>query len=210
MPELAHSLSVSRSAYLELQQELRLINDGYEFLDEKRILLAAEILRQREAYREARSEFLARAGRAADLFVEAAADQGLDGLQVSPAPSLDGAQLRISQRPCGGQELLEASFEPGRVRSPGKPLRPSPSLDSCQGAYLEVVAAAAPLAALTANLERLMDEYTRTERRVRALENIVLPEIRRDIDSMEEHLDLNDQEELIRVLSFQMESDPAR
>ena len=34
---------------------------------------------------------------------------------------------------------------------------------------------------------------------MRALENIVLPEIDRDIDIMEEHLELVDQEEVIRV-----------
>ena len=55
------------------------------------------------------------------------------------------------------------------------------------------------LAASTANLARLAHEYRRTERRVRALENIVLPEIQRDIDIMEEHLELVEQEEVIRV-----------
>ena len=47
-----------------------------------------------------------------------------------------------------------------------------------------------------------MREYRRTERRVRALENVVLPEIRRDLAAMEEHLDLNEQEEVIRVRSL--------
>jgi hypothetical protein len=40
MPELARKQTVSRSTFLDLQDELRLVNDGYEFLDEKRILLA--------------------------------------------------------------------------------------------------------------------------------------------------------------------------
>ena len=52
---------------------------------------------------------------------------------------------------------------------------------------------------MVSNLERLMHEYQRTERRVRALENVILPEIRGDLAMMEEHLDLNDQEEVIRV-----------
>ena len=73
-------------------------------------------------------------------------------------------------------------------------------------AFLELLEAAAPLAAITANLERLMGEYRRTERRVRALENVVLPEIREDLAAMEEHLDLNEQEEVIRVRSLQAET----
>jgi V/A-type H+-transporting ATPase subunit D len=87
-------------------------------------------------------------------------------------------------------------------------LRPSAGVDACRKAHLDVVTAAAPLAALTANLERLMHEYTRTERRVRALENIVLPELKRDIKAMEEHLDLIEQEEVIRVLTFRLERAP--
>ena len=40
MPELARTRTASRSAFLDLRDEQRLVNDGYEFLDEKRILLA--------------------------------------------------------------------------------------------------------------------------------------------------------------------------
>ena len=60
MPELLRTQTASRSAFLELQDEQRLVNDGYEFLDEKRILLAAELLRQRNAWREAHADFMAR------------------------------------------------------------------------------------------------------------------------------------------------------
>ena len=58
------------------------------------------------------------------------------------------------------------------------------------------------LAAVTVNLERLMHEYERTERRVRALEKLILPEIRSELTMMEEHLDLSEQEEVIRVRSI--------
>lgn len=205
MPELSQSRSVSRSAYLDLLHELRLTNDGYEFLDEKRMLLAAEILRQREAYREAYDRLVSLSGEAVTAFREASADQGLDGLQVAPAPRLTAPRLSVTGRACAGLELLDAGFDPGDVASTGQPLRPSASVDRCRDAYLDVVIAAAPVAALAANLERLMHEYTRTERRVRALENVVLPEIERDIEAMEEHLDLVEQEEVIRVLTFQLE-----
>ena len=61
------------------------------------------------------------------------------------------------------------------------------------------IALAILVAAAGANLARLAHEYRRTERRVRALENIVLPEIHGDIEFMEEHLELVEQEEVIRV-----------
>jgi V/A-type H+-transporting ATPase subunit D len=205
MPELTRTQTASRSAFLDLQDEQRLVNDGYEFLDEKRILLAAELLRQREAWREARTVFMDRWDRAAKLLPAAVADQGLEGLQVHPRYSLDEAGFEVSGRPYVGQVMLEASLNIGDTELARDPIRPSDEVRQLASAFRSLLEAAAPLAAITANLHRLMREYRRTERRVRALENVVLPEIRQDLAAMEEHLDLNDQEEVIRVRSLRPE-----
>jgi V/A-type H+-transporting ATPase subunit D len=205
MPELARTQTASRSAFLDLQDEQRLVNDGYEFLDEKRILLAAELLRQREAWREAHAAFMERWHEAAKALPAAAADQGLEGLLVHPRYSLDAARLDIGERPYVGQVMLEARLDIGGTELEREPVRPSPEVRRCADAFRAVLEAALPLAAITANLERLMREYRRTERRVRALENVVLPEIRKDLSAMEEHLDLNEQEEVIRVRSLRGE-----
>ena len=202
MPELTRTQTASRSAFLELQDEQRLVNDGYEFLDEKRILLAAELLRQRNAWREARAVFRERWDAAAKLLPAAAADPGLEGLQVYPRYLLETASLDQEERPYVGQVMLEASMRLGETGLSREPVRPSRDVRRCAEAFRAVLEAAAPLAAITANLKRLMREYRRTERRVRALENVVLPEIRQDLAAMEEHLDLNDQEEVIRVRSL--------
>lgn len=202
MPELARTQTASRSAFLDLQDEQRLVNDGYEFLDEKRILLAAELLRQRDAWREARAVFMERWQEAARALPMAAGDQGLEGLQVYPRHALDAARLDLVERPYVGQVMLEASFDIGDTALEREAVRPSPEVRRCGDAFRAVLEAAAPLAAITSNLERLIREYRRTERRVRALENVVLPEIHQDLAAMEEHLDLNEQEEVIRVRSL--------
>ena len=206
MPELARTRTASRSAFLELRDEQRLVNDGYEFLDEKRILLAAELLRQRSAWRAARAAFMEHWQAAAKALPAAAADQGLEGLQVYPPYTLDAARLDVGQRPFVGQVMLEASLDIGHSELTREPVRPSPEVRHCAKAFRALLEDAAPLAAITANLERLMHEYRRTERRVRALENVVLPEIHRDLAAMEEHLDLNEQEEVIRVRSLRADA----
>jgi len=203
MPELARTRTASRSAFLDLRDEQRLVNDGYEFLDEKRILLAAELLRQRDAWRDANAVFMERWREAAKALPAAVADQGLEGLLVHPRYSLEAARLDVAERPYVGQVMLEAGMEIGDTALTREPIRPSPEVRRCADAYRALLEAAVPLAAVTANLERLMREYRRTERRVRALENVVLPEIRQDLAAMEEHLDLNEQEEVIRVRSLQ-------
>ena len=139
--------------------------------------------------------------RATEALAAAAADQGLDGLQVRPAASLADAKLDIVRVPFLGQEIVKAGFDPGETAMATMPVRDSPEVRHCIDAHMAIVTAGAALAAIAMNLKRLMHEYRRTERRVRALENVVLPETRRDIATMVEHLDLNEQEEVIRVRS---------
>lgn len=198
MSELAGSRTVSRSALLELKAELRLVRDGYEFLDEKRILLAAEMLEQRDAYRALREQFKRLGQAAAAALLEAAANVGLDGLQVYPAVELTDARVIAERRPCVGQIMLEARLD-ARDGSPRHPIRPTLEANTCKSAFRKLLASGTALAAASSNLKRLTHEYRRTERRVRALENVVLPEIRDNQARMEEQLDLIEQEEVIRV-----------
>jgi V/A-type H+-transporting ATPase subunit D len=62
-----------------------------------------------------------------------------------------------------------------------------------------LVRTAATSAALAGNLRRLAAEYVRTERRARALENVVLPEVDATLQRISEQLDAVDQEEAVRV-----------
>jgi vacuolar-type H+-ATPase subunit D/Vma8 len=68
---------------------------------------------------------------------------------------------------------------------------------------------AARKAARAGNLRRLIREYVRTERRARALENVLLPEIDTSLRFVEEQLDAVDQEEAVRVRNAARGSDAA-
>ncbi len=198
MPDRDAPVSASRSAFLQLRDEERLVQTGYEFLDEKRMQLATEILQQRGDYHAARDIFAARCEKAAAALLEAAATLGLDALQVQPAIAFD-AKLSIDSRAFVGLSLITAELEIAAAPDDAAPAITDGVLGDCVDAFRAVMTTGVPLAANVANLERLMHEYRRTERRVRALENVILPEIHGNLAAMEEHLDLNDQEEVIRV-----------
>jgi len=191
-------VSASRSAFLQLRDEEHLVQTGYEFLDEKRMQLAAEILRQRRDYLAARASFATRCEGAAAALLEAAATLGLDALQVQPATPFD-ADLSLETRAFVGLSLMTAGLVFADLQHDVAQTAADGVVLDCADAFRALLTAGVPLAATVANLERLMHEYRRTERRVRALENVILPEIRGNLATMEEHLDLNDQEEVIRV-----------
>jgi V/A-type H+-transporting ATPase subunit D len=76
---------------------------------------------------------------------------------------------------------------------------PSPEAEHCRTLFLQLVDKATVLAGVSGNLYRLLAEYRRTERRARALENVVLPELEQLLRDMSNQLEELDQEDIIRM-----------
>ena len=189
----------TRSTLLELREERQIMQEGYRFLDEKRLLLAAEILRQLARYEEHMAEFRNHQQQASEALRAAVGRHGLEALSLYPsaAPVLPVEPRRYSFL---GVQLLEAV----QVADPPLPETalaedPSPQARRCAEFFHLLLLRARDLALLSGNLHRLIDDYRRTERRARALEDVLLPETQEAIRDLEERLDDLDQEEAIRV-----------
>jgi V/A-type H+-transporting ATPase subunit D len=188
------AVTPTRAALLELKAERAAMAEGFRLLDDKRLLLAAELLRGLARYAEAWRGLAAAQERAAAALREALARHGLEGLQCYPAETIREARLALTERRLFGVRLREAALE--CERSPAPPAaHPSPEAERCGGAYRALAAPAAALAALSGNLRRLADEYRRTERRARALEDVLIPEVDLLLRGLEERLDEGEQEE---------------
>ena len=198
MPD-GSEVQATRVAFLEFRDERRLVQEGYELLDEKRVLLAAEILRQLRAHEAARRECAALEVRAREAFEAAVARCGFDELSAEPPRDLAPAVLRRETSVFLGLRLVEAELDTHCAGPATGSLRSLPEARGCAVAVLELTAARARAAAIAVNLRRLAREYVRTERRARALENVVLPEIESSLRFIEEQLDAVDQEEVVRV-----------
>jgi V/A-type H+/Na+-transporting ATPase subunit D len=199
MPELERELSANRSTALELREERHLVQEGYEFLDEKRMLLAAEILRGLERYELARTAWLALQNRAAACLLDAAARHGLDALIVYPVPGLEEFRIAQRTRRAMGIGIVDAQAHAVPASPVVAPVDPSPEARACAARHLDLLREAVSLAALERSLRRLAAEYRRTERRARALENVLMPELEQALRFVEEQLELYELEENVRV-----------
>jgi V/A-type H+-transporting ATPase subunit D len=188
----------TRSTALELADERKLMHQGYEFLDEKRTLLAAEMLKQLRAYQERSDELAATMREAAAALAAAVERHGLDDLQAFPVP--DAPDLPANTRSLFlGLPMLtapEASTERGAAP---RAIDPSPEAKACRAMFEKLLAMAVDTAARTGNLNRLGREYRRTERRAQALEKVLLPEVEDAIKRVDEQLDTMEREETIRT-----------
>lgn len=193
-------LTPTRSLLIALGDERRTMREGYAFLDEKCLLLAGEMLRQYRQY-QAASKALAADVRAARRALAAAlARHGLHGLQVVPAAP-GHQRLRVERRSLLGVDTLQGTTlgEPGPAPAAA---HPSPEAEACRAAYARVAAALAELAATSTTLARLLAEYRRTVRRVRALQDVLLPELDADIADIETRLEDLEREDALTARGF--------
>jgi len=198
MPEPGE-VAATRVALLELRDERRLVQEGYDLLDEKRVLLATETLRQLREHVAAQHDLDAMWVAARAALARALEVHGFDDLTVEPPCPLEPVPLRVDVRTFLGIPLGEVHLDDAPCRPDAPPVRDTPELRGCAEAFRRLALGLARQAARTANLRRLMAEYRRTERRARALENVLLPEIDRSLHFIEEQLDAVDQEEAVRV-----------
>jgi vacuolar-type H+-ATPase subunit D/Vma8 len=117
-------------------------------------------------------------------------------------PSTAEWTLQWQERRFLGLVLIEAAALQGRRASAAAMACLPSAAERCADAFAELCRIAAPLAALQANLRRLADDFRRTQRRVHALEHVMLPETRAAERRMEALLEELDQEEVVRGRLF--------
>ncbi|MDH4181740.1 MAG: V-type ATP synthase subunit D [Betaproteobacteria bacterium] len=188
-----NELTPTRSLLIALGDERRTMREGSAFLDEKCLLLAGEMLRETRRQRDLMRTLRALDAEARHALHAALGRHGLDGLQVyAVVPAAE--PVAIERRSLLGVALITSrladSVGPNR-----QPVHPSPEATACRTAHRRMAPILAELAAVSTNLARLHAEYRRTVRRVRALQDVLLPELDTsiaDIDTRLEDLERED------------------
>jgi V/A-type H+-transporting ATPase subunit D len=196
---MAMEQAPTRSAVLELRGERTVVGEAYDFLDEKRLLLAAELLRQLEAHDRLQREIETLRREAVSTLARAVGRHGLQGLGVYPVEAIQGGQFSADSGNFMGVMLARTSLQLPESDPDARAVFSSPDVRACQEAFRALVQRAAELAGISGNLYRLLAEYRLTERRARALENVILPEIEQTLKVMTTHLEELEFEDTVRV-----------
>lgn len=218
----------TRAALLEMGDERRALRDGHVFLDEKCLLLAGEMMRQLERHAVLERALLQGHASALAALRDALARHGLEGLQVHAPLARDGASVDVQCSSVMGVPLRQAAWVKART-SPADATVGAPPTEAacaageaagaliassasstlnaassaevraCVSAHLALLPTARALAATSGNLERLSQEYRRTLRRARALQDVLLPELQRDMAAVEAALEDADQQDALAL-----------
>jgi V/A-type H+-transporting ATPase subunit D len=187
----------TRSSVLEQKDERKAMHEGYVFLDEKCLLLAGEMLRELAHYTALQRAFFAAWEPAVASLQAAVARHGLEGLETYSPADLSDARIARTPRTLMGVKLQEAEFLAAATAAGTSAIDRSPEAEVCRRAFRDLLGPAAELAAVAGNLERLQQEYQRAVRRARALQDVLLPELDRNIGEIETRLEELEQEDAI-------------
>jgi V/A-type H+-transporting ATPase subunit D len=187
-------ITPTRSVVIALKDERRTMREGYAFLDEKCLLLAGAMLLEVRRFEALRAE-LAELQRAALRALQLAAGRhGLQGVQCYPPADASSLHVHTHRKSLLGVALLEARLE-GVAHKAEPASNPSPEAEFARAAFAKLLPKLVEMAAMIGNLERLYQEYRRTVRRVRALQDVLLPEIDATLYEVETRLDELEQDE---------------
>ncbi|MBK9244247.1 MAG: ATPase [Burkholderiales bacterium] len=183
----------TRSLAIALAEERRTMREGYAFLDEKCLLLAGQMLREVKRHRALVEQAAPLQAMAERALAAALLRHGLNGLQVYPAAPGE-QRLRVGRRALLGVEMRDALLE-GAPGEPPAAVAASPEAAACTAAFAAWAARLAELAAVSGNLARLHAEYRKTVRRVRALQDVLLPEVEQTLHEVDASLEELEQDE---------------
>lgn len=188
----------SRSAILELRDERQAMVEGHAFLDEKCLAIAAEIVKELARYLELEAALVGLSREAARALQGALARHALAELNLHPVAAAPAPALAVSTRPVMGVKIATATL----AGAPAPPMPPdwgSPEANACAAAFAELLVLAPQVGAAAANLERLSEEYRRSIRRARALDDVLIPEAGRELAALETALEDLEREDAIAM-----------
>jgi V/A-type H+-transporting ATPase subunit D len=184
---------------IRLKEQLRLAEGGYSLLEKKRNILMKELLSIVQDARDLQEKILKVFERAYKSLQLANLDLGMEYMdEVSRAvPEYNGLTIRM--RSVMGVEVPEvlASDFPSEI--PYSIYRSNSALDKAYLSFVEVLKLITKAVWVENTAYRIAHEVKKTKKRVNALENIVIPQLKSNIKYIQDVLEELEREELVKV-----------
>lgn len=190
-------VSQTRGNLLDLRDQLAQLEAGHDLLDRKRRVLMQELLDMLADAEHVATEARERFDAAYEAIVEARMDMGVDRLQWLSLASSAEIAVNVETRSIMGVMAALVDVQIETLPIPYGPGHTSVSLDRAHARWLEVGRVLGRLAEKTVTVWRLATELRKTQRRVNALEEIMIPRHEAAIDEITAALDEKERGEIV-------------
>ena len=187
----------TRDAYLEIQRTLKRVEEGHDLLEQKRQILVTELMTQVEVAKRIKDEIDAVMASAYEALWQAAVQSGITGLRRQSCGVEMEHTVSISSRSVMGVPVPSIEFEAAQFGVRFGLTDGRSSTDEVMRRFVKSLELVARLAQVENSVFRLAREIRRTQRRVKALEKIFIPQYKESLTYIEGALDERQREEFI-------------
>jgi V/A-type H+/Na+-transporting ATPase subunit D len=203
------NLPPTRSNLIRMKQELTFIREGYDILNRKREVIAAELVRvarEAEEIQEQVWDLLARAYRAIE---KAQLTMGRERVEWAALSAHETVNVQLKVHGIMGVPIpqIEARGEPSDM--PYSLGDTTAALDEAREAFREVLEKIPEISRLVTAVWRLAVELRKTQRRVNALQYIFIPDYEETISFIVSTLEEREREDIFTLKLFKSRMEDA-
>jgi len=189
----------TRGNLLRLKEELKGTRTRHQLLDRKRKVLVQELMQRvdeaEELERRSQELFAEAHGALQEARMRLGSDR-LDWICLSPTAQLE---INLSTRTLMGLRIPSTGIEVRKILPPYGLSDTCSALDEAREKWLEVVRFLADASETMTGVWRITMELRKTRRQVNALESVRIPLYERTIRHIEEHLEEEEREEIVKA-----------
>lgn len=201
------ALPTTKANLLRLKEDLGLAQEGRQLLDEKREIILRELFSHLEDLRRSRADAETALTQAyAELSGACLAlgrEQVTRAAIAAPAP----AEITAQERSVFGIVLPLLNWQSAETAPPWGLLGTSLELDLAREGFFAAMRKLVEQAELEIAFRRLAVELRKTQKRVNALQNLLIPEYRETVNYMESGLEEREREALFQLKRIQGRSE---
>jgi len=200
MPRL--NVPLTRSTLLQTQRTLSFAKEGYDLLDRKREVLITELVDMMDDAEAAESEMGERLASAQARLARAKVSMGVEEIRRAALSIVTLPEVKVTERSIMGAIVPIAELSPVQVRLHYSFTGTTVALDEAVRAFTNLLASVVEAAEIEVTIWRLAQEVKKTQRRVNALSNIIIPDLERIIKAVQEALEEGERESFYRAKMF--------
>ena len=194
-------VSPTRTEMLTRQAQIRLAQQGAELLRAKREALIREFLAELRRYTDARKAMRQTMAEAVQCLMQTLAVDGAEAVAAAALTAQRPVTVEATQQNIWGTRVVNLHSE-YRKRAPSEwdyGALTSTRVEEATGQFEEAVCAILRLAPMDLKLRALAEDMRKTSRRVNALEQRLLPQLKDQVRYIQNALDQREREDIFRL-----------
>ncbi len=193
------NVSPTKSKLIETKRSLALAREGHTLLDKKRNVLIREMMRLIDSAREVQEKIDEVFSEAYESLQKASLSVGIEYVEEAGTAVEEESGLSIKLRSIMGVEIPEVDEISEEIEPSYGFVKTNANLDRAYKSFKRALSLISRLAEIETKVYRLAREIKKTQRRVNALENVLIPQYEETVKFIESYIEETERDDFFRM-----------